>query len=224
MNHKGLLVLLFNIFDDEKVNNIRSAIFKVPFTDGKLTAQGEAKLVKNNQQITHSSSKEAKELLLDLERELIKNPTFRNYTHFRLFTDTMINKYGPGETYGWHYDNHLIKAQRTDISFTLFLTDPQDYEGGELELKYPMQTKKIKGRRGQILIYPTGVLHRVNPVTKGERISMVGWVQSWVKSFEDREMLNLLQSQIYELKEKIPAENTQKLRQSLQYFFRSLSS
>ncbi|WP_396190667.1 Fe2+-dependent dioxygenase [Flavobacterium sp.] len=217
-------MLLFNIFDDTQVNNIRTAISKVSFTDGKLTAQGEAKLVKNNQQITHSSSKEAKQLPLNLERELVKNPTFRNYTHFRLFADTMINKYGPGETYGWHYDNHLIKAQRTDISFTLFLTDPKSYEGGELELKYQQSTKIVKGNPGQILIYPTGVLHRVNPVTKGERISMVGWIQSWVKNFEDREMLNLMQSQIQEIKGKIPAENTQKLRQALQYFFRSVSS
>lgn len=217
-------MLLLNILDDVQIKNISNEISKISFTDGKLTAQGEAKLVKNNQQITHSSSKEAKQLLLKLERELVKNPTFRNYTHFKLFADTMINKYGPGETYGWHYDSHLIKAQRTDISFTLFLTDPQSYEGGELELKYLNHTKKIKGHQGQILIYPTGVLHKVNPVTKGERISMVGWIQSWVKSFEDREMLNLLQSQIYELKEKIPAENTQKLKQSLQYFFRSLSS
>lgn len=217
-------MFLFNIFDEKQVGNIIDEIAKVPFTNGKLTAQGEAKLVKNNQQITHSTSKEAKQLLFNLERELIKNSTFRNYTHFKLFADTMINKYGPGETYGWHFDNHLIKTQRTDISFTVFLSDPQSYEGGELVLKYPELTKKIKGKQGQILIYPTGVLHKVNEVTKGERISMVGWVQSWVKSFEDREMLNLLQSQIQELKAQIPAENTQKLRQALQYFFRSASS
>jgi PKHD-type hydroxylase len=217
-------MLLFNVFDEKQVKNIIDDIVKVPFSNGKLTAQGEAKLVKNNQQITHSTSKESKQLLLNLERELIKNSTFRNYTHFKLFADTMINKYEPGETYGWHYDNHLIKMQRTDISFTVFLSDPESYEGGELELKYQGLTKKIKGKPGQIIVYPTGVLHRVSPVSKGERISMVGWVQSWIKNFEDREMLNLLQSQIQEIKGEIPAENLEKLKQTLQYFFRSMSS
>lgn len=217
-------MLIFNIFNDKQIETIRNSISKISFIDGQITARGETKQIKKNQQITHGSSEEATKLLVSLEKEIEKNMAFSNYTYFRLFADTMINKYGPGDTYGWHYDNHIIKKQRTDISFTLFLTDPKQYEGGELELKYAQSIKKIKGNAGQILIYPTGVLHKVNEVTSGERLCMVGWVQSWIKNFEDREMLNLLTKQIHEIKERIPTENTEKLRQVLQYFFRSMSS
>lgn len=217
-------MLVINLLEQPQVNELRNKINQIPFVDGKLTAQGDAKSIKNNQQITQSSSKEAREFLTGIQNSLVQNAVFRNYTYFRQFVDIMVNKYGPGETYGWHYDNHLIKGQRTDISFTLFLSDPESYEGGELELKYPNFIKKIKGKAGQMVIYPTGVIHQVTPVLSGERVSIVGWAQSWVKRFEDREMLNAFNAQINTLKTKIDKDSHDQLKAIYQHFFREVSS
>lgn len=218
-------ILHFKVFNLDEVNELNEKISKIPFFDGKLTASGNAKKNKNNQQITMGSTKEGREFLLQLQKKLVQNNAFRNLTFFKRFADIIINKYSVGDTYGWHYDNHLINHIRTDISFTLFLSDPNAYAGGELEIKGPGGvTQKIKGAAGEIILYPTSALHQVTPISKGERVSIVGWIQSWVERSEDRDALNLFNSELNLIKPTINYENYEKLKGLYHHFFRKLSS
>ena len=98
--------------------------------------------------------------------------------------------------YGPHVDIPYISSGRRDFSFTIFLNKPNEYEGGELILYIPPETKKIKLNQGDIVIYPTKYLHEVKEVTKGERMVCVGWIESKVESDDERENLYLIQSSL----------------------------
>ena len=110
----------------------------------------------------------------------------------------MTNIHGEGEFYGKHVDNVLVgnpaagRTARADMSFTLFLTDPSSYEGGELQIETDSQIVNAKGNPGEVILYDSGLLHQVLPVTKGMRISTVGWIQSWVPDYLMRASLSEL--------------------------------
>jgi PKHD-type hydroxylase len=106
-----------------------------------------------------------------------------------------IIKYAGGGTYGRHSDAHFMGKPpiRTDVSMTLFLTDPSDYEGGVLTLEYTSgEVCEIKEPAGTLVCYPSGVLHYVSPVTKGERIVAVSWLQSWIREPARREVVSVV--------------------------------
>ena len=101
----------------------------------------------------------------------------------------LFSRCGPGEGYGRHVDNAFMAGGRADVSFTLFLQDPGAYSGGSLMLESPAGEEEVRLAAGSAIVYPSTLLHRVAPVTGGERLVAVGWIQSRVRDAERREIL-----------------------------------
>ncbi len=101
----------------------------------------------------------------------------------------LFSRSGVGEGYGRHVDNAFMREGRSDLSFTLFLSDPAAYDGGALLLETPSGEESMRLRAGHAIVYPSTLLHRVEPVTAGERLVAVGWIQSRVRHAEQRELL-----------------------------------
>ena len=167
------------------------------WVDGKNTATGQAKELKKNIQLEMGDaylefSKEVKEILE--ANNVIKNFAFPSNINDLLFTRT-----GAGMFYGPHVDAPFGNTKRRDLSFTIFLNNPNEYEGGELILYIPPEKKVIKLQAGEIILYPTRYLHEVNKVSEGERIVCVGWIESQISRDDDRESLSILQNTRAEL-------------------------
>ena len=161
---------------------------KSSWQDGKKTAGIHAAKIKQNFQLDKESkvSIELKDLIIN---KIILNPLLKSFTLPSLIHGVMFTKSIAGNGYGTHIDNPYMPSGRSDLSFTLFLNDPNDYEGGELCIQTINKTEKIKLSAGEIIIYPSTQLHSVSEVKNGERYVCVGWIQSYVQSNEDRNSL-----------------------------------
>ena len=180
-----------NVITKQEVNKITSSLAKSEFDDGKLTAGWHAKLVKNNQQLSKQTTL-GKQLTEQIQSALNRNNLFQTAVRPKSIHSILFSRYDVGMSYDRHVDNALMsngRMWRTDISFTIFLSSPSEYEGGELVIESADDEKSYKLEAGSAIIYPATTLHRVNPVTKGTRFVAVGWVQSLVRSAEDREIL-----------------------------------
>lgn len=180
-----------HILSPDELNDITKVLSKAEFVDGKLTAGWHAKLVKNNQQLKAGTSQ--KELKTKIRTALNKNPLFQTAVRPKSIHSLLFSRYEVGMSYDTHVDNALMGGSsgmcRSDVSFTLFLNSPQDYEGGELTIEGVQQEQSYKLEAGSAIVYSSTTLHRVNPVTKGTRLVVVGWVQSVVRNESDREIL-----------------------------------
>ena len=156
--------------------------------DGKKTAGSHAAKVKTNKQLKRDS-----EIALHNEsyisEKISKDPLIKSFCIPRKIHGILFSKTGLGQGYGMHIDNPFMPSGRSDLSFTLFLSDPEKYDGGELYIQNLQDNKKFKLLAGQIIIYPSTSLHSVIPVSKGERLVCVGWIQSYISSNEDRNTL-----------------------------------
>ena len=156
--------------------------------DGKKTAGSHSAKIKNNFQLDRNSkiSIMLKDIVLNkiTSNSLIKSFTLPNLIHGIMFTKSMA-----GHGYGIHVDNPYMPSGRRDLSFTLFLNEPEDYKGGELCIQTINDTERIKLSAGEMIIYPSTKLHSVAQVEKGERFVCVGWIQSYVQNNEDRNFL-----------------------------------
>jgi PKHD-type hydroxylase len=119
----------------------------------------------------------------------MRNGTFRMAFRPRHMTPLLFSRYHDGMEYGTHVDDPIMYNLRSDVSFTLFLSDPQTYAGGELVMETSGGEQAYKLNRGDMIAYPSTTLHRVNPVTSGERMAAVGWSQSYVRDQNQREIL-----------------------------------
>ncbi len=161
---------------------------KSSWQDGRKTAGNQAAKVKNNLQLDKQSK-------IAIENsELVKNhmqndQLIKNYCLPKRIHGLVFSRTSNGQGYGMHVDNAYMKSGRSDLSFTLFLSEPNNYKGGELCLQTMQENKEIKLAAGQIVIYPSTSLHSVNTVTQGERLVCVGWIQSYIASNEDRSIL-----------------------------------
>ena len=156
--------------------------------DGKKTAGSHAAGIKRNSQLDKESkfSLETKDFIIN---KIISNPLLKSFTLPSLIHGVMFTKSIAGDGYGTHIDNPYMPSGRSDLSFTLFLNETKEYEGGELCIQTINKTEKIKLSAGEIIIYPSTQLHSVAEVKKGERFVCVGWIQSYVQSNEDRNFL-----------------------------------
>jgi PKHD-type hydroxylase len=176
----------------EELTEIKQVLETAEFIDGKLTAGWHAKLVKNNRQLKAGTSQQ--ELKAKIRTVLQKNALFQSTVYPKSIHSLLFSRYDEGMSYDTHVDNALMKGGnsglcRSDVSFTLFLTSPQDYQGGELVIEGVQEEQNYKLEAGSAIIYPSTTLHRVNPVTKGTRLVVVGWVQSTIRNASDRELL-----------------------------------
>ena len=156
--------------------------------DGGKTAGSHASLVKNNLQLNRNSevSKKYSQLVNKkiLSNQLIKSFSLPKRIHGIMFTKSSKNMH-----YGRHIDNPYMSSGRSDLSFTLSLTNKDFYKGGELIIETMNAEEKFKLNAGEIVIYPSSYLHAVDEVKNGERLVCVGWIESYVKSAEEREYL-----------------------------------
>ena len=156
--------------------------------DGKQTAGKQAAMVKNNLQLKRDSDLSIKFTRLItkkiLSNELIKSFALPKKVHGTIFTKTTM-----GMKYGSHVDNPYMSSGRADLSFTIFLNCKKNYNGGKLSIEGFNSKKNFKLDAGEIIIYPSTYLHSVEEVTDGERLVFIGWIESYVKSIEEREYL-----------------------------------
>ncbi|ABS61660.1 2OG-Fe(II) oxygenase [Parvibaculum lavamentivorans DS-1] len=160
---------------------------KDAFESGARTAGRIARAVKNNEQAKPAGL--AADLTMLVEKRLMKNDVFRAAARPRNFIRILLSRYTQGMAYGLHSDDAFMERQRVDLSFTLFLSPPESYEGGELIVEEPAGERLVKLEAGSLVLYPSATLHRVAEVTSGERRAAVGWIRSLVRSAEDRETL-----------------------------------
>lgn len=186
------MLIIADVLTPEDVAKVLAGLEAAPLVDGKKTAGVEAKKVKANRQADAADPK-VQALMKFVRSAIERAPIFQLYARPAKMTPVMFNLYGQGETYGLHIDETLmgsgVNRIRTDYSFTLFLSDPATYEGGELVVSGTDGDRSVKPKAGSMVIYSTGDLHKVNPVTRGERRAAVGWVQSLVRRPDEREVL-----------------------------------
>ena len=185
-----------NLLSQEQLDQINTLCQQGTYTDGKLTATGPAREVKNNLQMD-VQSQPYMAIQQILMAALNQSVLFLEATFIKTVYPFVLSKYHPGMEYGWHVDRPLMgNMMRTDIAITVFLNNPADYEGGELELQTSVGTQLYKLPAGHAICYPATQLHRVQPVTKGERRAAVSWIESMVKSSEQRQLLFEVQQTI----------------------------
>ncbi|MCP9848528.1 Fe2+-dependent dioxygenase [Cyanobium sp. Morenito 9A2] len=155
---------------------------------GSATAGWHARQVKRNRQLDRSSALQ-RSLADQVSAALLADPLLQSAALPVRVHGLLFSRSGPGDGYGRHVDNAFMDGGRSDLSFTVFLSPPDHYEGGALVLEQPHGEEAFRLPAGQALVYPSTMLHRVEPVSAGERLVAVGWVQSRVRSAEQRELL-----------------------------------
>lgn len=180
-------IVLSDLFTPSEARVLHDAASRLPFEDGCRTAGQIAKAVKDNEQAVPGPETEA--LLTKVQTTLSAHPLFQATAYPKAFARLMVTRTSGGGHYGDHVDNALIAGHRADVSFTLFLSDPDSYAGGELTIADRAEDRSFKLNRGEAIVYPSNTLHRVEPVTSGDRLVVIGWVQSWVKDPAQREVL-----------------------------------
>ena len=188
-----MLMPFEQVFDKATVNNYRQLLDSALWQDGKLTAGGQALQVKSNQQIEDGSVASVK-IGKAILQALSVHPGFVSAALPKKIFPPKFNRYRDGGHYGLHVDNaimHLPDQQllRTDLSVTLFLSEPDEYEGGELTIETNYGIQEVKLNAGDMIVYPSTSLHQVKPVIEGVRVCAFFWIESMVRDNQHREML-----------------------------------
>ncbi len=159
-----------------------------PWIAGASTAGWHARGLKRNHQLDAASALH-QQLAARLEQQLGVQPLLQAAAFPRRIHGLLFSRSGPGEGYGRHVDNAWMRGGRSDLSFTVFLSEPEAYDGGDLVLESPLGEERFRLRAGHALVYPSTLLHRVEPVTAGERLVAVGWIESRIRHADQRELL-----------------------------------
>jgi len=179
-------IVIGNVLSAADLDSLRAGLDGAHFVDGRETAGFAARTVKHNLQ-------SASEPALDAPRALVRERILANEV-FGLAVrpkalSLMFSRYDPGMRYGTHVDDAIMHGMRADVAFTLFLSDPQSYDGGELVLDAAAGEDAIKLPSGALVAYPATSLHRVAEVTRGTRLAAIGWARSFVRDAAQRELL-----------------------------------
>ena len=181
--------LTHQLLKSEELGILRKNLDKEDFwEDGKQTAGKHAASVKNNLQLRRNSDFSKKFSTL-ITKKILSNEIIKSFALPKKVHGTMFSKSRDGMGYGRHIDNTYMSTGRADLSFTIFLNCKDNYEGGELSIESFNSEQKFKLDEGGIIIYPSTYLHSVEEVIDGERLVFIGWIESYVKSIEEREYL-----------------------------------
>ena len=156
--------------------------------DGRLTAGEQAASVKKNHQLDPASPL-ANQVVNKVSQALAADPLIKSFALIRKVHSVLISRCASGDGYGWHVDNPFSRYGRRDLSFTVFLSEASSYQGGVLQLQTGQNSETFRCSAGEVVVYPSSLLHCVSPVTQGTRYACVGWIESYVKSVEDRSLL-----------------------------------
>jgi PKHD-type hydroxylase len=189
-----MLITIPNLFTKEQVAEAREHLLAAEWIDGRVTAGYQAQEVKHNAQIPEGSP--AHQLVGEMVlKTLARSPRFISAAlPLRVFPP-MFNSYAGGQTFGTHVDTAIRQDARTgqrirtDLSATLFLTEPEDYDGGELVVEDSYGAHSVKLPAGDLVLYPATSLHRVEPVKRGARVSSFFWIQSMLRDDTQRTLL-----------------------------------
>jgi len=189
-----VLLHIPEVFTKDEVAALRQTLDAGPWADGNATSGHQSALAKRNTQLPESSP-EALEIGLIVRQALEANPMFVSAALPHTIYPPLFNRYAGGEAFGVHVDNAIRQQGRTgvrirsDLSATLFLSEPEDYDGGELVIEENYGSQSIRLPAGDLVLYPSKSLHRVTPVTRGARVSSFFWLQSLVRDDAARETL-----------------------------------
>ena len=187
-----MLLRIPEVLKPDELQLARAWLAEAPFVDGKLSAGAAARRVKQNEERDRNTG--------DVERldrlimgALARHPMYRNGALPLHAASPLYARYRPGMTYGEHLDDPVMGTgallYRSDVAVTVFLGEPAEYDGGELVVRTAAGEHAVKEAAGAAVLYPAGTIHRVNPVTRGERLVAVTWVQSVVRDPARRELL-----------------------------------
>ncbi|NER49941.1 MAG: Fe2+-dependent dioxygenase, partial [Symploca sp. SIO1A3] len=186
-----MILSIAKVLTPEELNLITEQLDAADFIDGKATAGWHARVVKHNTQLTNQATY-AQDLKDLVKKALWRNQLFQIAVQPKVIHSILFSRYEEGMSYGRHVDNALMGNQnklRSDVSLTVFLSEPSTYGGGELVMETIEGEQAIKLEAGDAIVYPSSFLHRVEPVTEGIRLVAVAWVQSLVRDPQDREIL-----------------------------------
>jgi PKHD-type hydroxylase len=189
-----MLLPIPGVLGKDEVGRFRERLDRAAWVDGSVTAGHQSRGVKRNRQLAESSS-EARELGSRVLDALDGNPLFLSAALPARVFPPLFNCYRAGQDFGNHVDNALRQIRgttqriRTDLSATLFLSEPDEYDGGELVIEDTFGTRSVKLPAGDLILYPGTSVHRVTPVTRGSRIASFFWVQSLVREDAQRRIL-----------------------------------
>lgn len=199
-----MMLAIPDVLDAAGVARVRALIDAAPWVDGNVTSGPQAALAKRNEQLPEESpqAREASAIVLDA---LGRNPLFIAAALPLKIYPPLFNRYAGGQTFGTHIDN-AIRIQpgsqfrvRSDLSATLFLSDPGSYDGGELTVEHHLGVQSVKLPAGHMVLYPASSLHHVEPVTRGMRVASFFWLQSMVRDDGARQTLFDLDTTIQSL-------------------------
>lgn len=202
-----MLLHVPEVLSRDAVQKCRDILTAAEWADGKITAGSQSEKVKNNYQLREDSaaSQELRGIILEA---LTRNALFFSAALPKKIYPPLFNCYtGAANTFGNHVDNavrtHAPTGQnvRTDLSFTLFFTDPDEYEGGELVIEDTFGQQRVKLPAGDLVLYPSSSVHRVEPVTQGARIACFTWLESMIRETERRRLLFEMDTAIVKLRE-----------------------
>ena len=186
-----MLLQIPKVLNAGELDGLRKGLAEASFEDGGATAGFQAKQVKHNLQVPQGS--EAGRRMGAVVLDALKRSTvFFSAALPHRIHGPLFNRYDPGMTYGEHVDNALMGSPvtvRTDLAATLFLTPPEDYDGGELTVHDSYGAHRVKLAAGNMIVYPATSRHRVEPITRGSRVCAVLWVQSLVRDEMQRRLL-----------------------------------
>ncbi|WP_430390349.1 Fe2+-dependent dioxygenase [Dyella sp. 20L07] len=191
-----MLLHVAEVLTADELALCRQNLSQAPWGDGRVTAGHQSALAKDNLQLPEDCS-EAIALGKVILDALARHTTFFAGALPRHIFPPLFNCYRGGQSFGFHVDNAIRYDRRhgsgtpirTDLSATLFLNDPGDYDGGELVIEDTFGTHEVKLAAGDMILYPASSLHRVQPVTRGERLASFFWIQSLVRDEQQRRML-----------------------------------
>ena len=189
-----MLIPIAGLLPKDLVREFRNTLRSAPWRDGAATAGTQARGVKANQQLD-DRSEPAAALRRRLLARLGRHQVFLSAALPSRILPPKFSRYAVGQRYGPHMDNPIMpldgtdRVFRTDVSGTLFLSEPDEYDGGELTIETASGTRAIKRAAGDLILYPSGSLHQVTPVTRGMRLCALLWIQSMVRDSRQRTLL-----------------------------------
>lgn len=189
-----MLMAIPDVLDAQQVKHARSVLDKAEWVDGRVTAGRQSALAKDNLQLSESSAA-AHDLGEMILAALEQNALFISAALPSRVFPPLFNRYAGGQSFGTHVDNAIRQVTgtphrvRTDLSATLFLSDPDEYDGGELVVEDVYGAQRVKLPSGHMILYPSTSLHHVTPVTRGARVASFFWVQSMIREDSERTLL-----------------------------------
>jgi PKHD-type hydroxylase len=183
-----LIVCVPNVLSPELLNAVRGGLASASFIDGRATASEHVKLVKQNLQLDENDARHPA-LSKTIMEAVLANPVFQLAVWPKVVQQFRFSRYETGMGYGAHVDDPLSEGMRSDVSMTLFLSDPETYDGGELVIQYGGDERSVKLPAGEMVVYPSTTLHHVETVTRGTRLAAISWAQSYIRDAARRELL-----------------------------------